>query len=196
LSDYTRVTSFSFPIPEANYWLLSAGFLLNQWQSAAANAITFDTQVKAGEGKGAGWEDIYTDAYLGDAELSNSHVWMRGRDVFKRFPNDADPNRLDIETTRDYRTYTPATIANGLLALITYQNRTWTVAGLLEGADAAKTTELLLIRRSNDEVMQKQTLAAGTVSFSFSVNDNTEDYCVDAYQDSTHLGRSNWGTGV
>lgn len=195
-SDYTRISSFSFPIPEANYWLLSVGFMLNQWQSAAANAITFDTQVLSGEGKGAGWEDIYTDAYIGDAELANSHVWMRGRDVFKRFPSDADPDRLDIETARDFRTYTPAVIANGMLALITYHNRTWTVAGSISGHDPSKTTTLRLIEQSSGELRQTTTLSAGTTSFSFTVNDNTQNYCVDAYQDSTHVGRSNWGTGV
>lgn len=72
----------------------------------------------------------------------------------------------------------------------------WSVAGTMTGHDGAQTTQLRLIEQDSGEVRQKQTLSAGTVTFSFTVNDNTQNYCVDAYQDSTHVGRSAWGTGV
>lgn len=196
LSDLNRINNWSFVIPESSYWIVSAGFVFTQWVSTASMAVTFDVECLAGEGKGAGYYDIYADAYVADAEISCSMIWMRSRDTFKRFPADNDPDRLDIETARDYRLYTTTTCGNGIISVLTWHGMTWTVAGTLTGNDAAKTTEVRLVHRNTGEVRQKQTLAAGTTAFSFTVNDNTDDYCVDAYQDATHTGRSNWGTAV
>ena len=68
----------------------------------AANAFTFDVEVKSNESKGIGYTDIYSDAVQTDAERKCSIVWMRGRDVFKRYPEDADPERLDPKILRQY----------------------------------------------------------------------------------------------
>ena len=185
-----RVAAQSFAIPEANYWIGAAGFCLYAWQASLAGAFSLDIELQAGEGKGGGYSDIYTDGIMGDSEMASILIWMRGRDVFKRFPADADTNRADIETARDYRIFSTANYAKGLIQFATYHSFVWTAADVLDNLDPGLPTELELIRVSTREVMQVKTIAAGTSAFSFNVNDNTEDYYVSAYQDATHVGRS------
>ena len=194
LSDLNRVNNYAHPITDSNYWNLSVGFLFTQWVQTASLALTYDVQCLSGESKGAGYLDIYADAYVADNERACSMVWMRGRDVYKRFPQDMDSDRVDVELARDYRLYTTATCGNGIIACITRHTLTWTAAGTISGHDPALSTNLRLVIDSTGEVLQEQTLAAGTTSFSFTVYDDTEDYYVDAYQNNTRLGRS--GIGV
>lgn len=189
-TDLTVLSSRSMPIPETNYYLTSAGFMMTIWQSGSSNSLNLDAQCLSGEGKGGGYYDIYGDAFQGDAERGCTQTWARGRDVFKRFPNDADPERLDIETARNYRMYTSATTSCGVMTMLTYQSMTWTIAGTISGHNASLPSEVSLINADSGELRQKTTLAAGVTAFSFTVNDNTEDYYVSVYQDGTHVGRS------
>lgn len=193
LTDQTVVSSYSFAVPETDYWLTASGFCFIEW-STASQAVTLDVQALSGEGKGAGYYDIYADALQTDAERACSIIWMRGRDTFKRFPDDAGSERLDIETARNYRLFTSTTSSNGMLALLTYHSHTWEVAGTISGNDAGSTTDIRLVLADTGEVLQEQTLSAGTTAYSFTVYDNTENYYVDAYQDATHAGRSAVGT--
>jgi hypothetical protein len=190
LTDLNRNNNYAFAIPETDYWAVAAGFCFIQWVAAAGMALTFDVECLSGEGKGAGYYDIYTDAYVSDAERACSIVWMRGRDTFRRFPQDPDPDRLDIETARDYRLFTTTACGNGMLALVTYHSMTWDVAGNLVGADAGLATDVKLFRADDDQLFGEQTLAAGDSSFSFTVYDNTENYYVVARQNDTLVGRS------
>lgn len=190
VTDLNRINTRSFSIPETNYWLVSAGFVFTQWVGTSGMAVTFDAEALAGEGKGAGYYDIYADAYVSDAELSCSIIWMRGRDAFKRFPNDADSQRLNIETPRDFRLYTTTGCGNGIYYCVSYHSHTFVAAGTVSGNDPALPTQVSLVRELTGETMQKATLAAGVTAFSFAVNDNTEDYHVSVFQNSTHVGRS------
>lgn len=188
-----RVVGASFAIPETNYWLMSAGFCLIAWQASLAGAFSVDIELGATEGKGAGYADVYTDGIMGDSEMSCCEIWMRGRDVFKRFPQDADTDRADIETARDYRIFSTANYAKGLIQFVTYHSHTWNIIGDISGHDAGLPTQLELIRASTGEKMQTTTLAAGTTAFNFTVYDDTLDYYVSAFQDGTHVGRSGVG---
>ena len=196
LSDLNRINSYSFAIPESDYWLVSTGFVFIQWVAGNSMGVTFDVECLSGEGKGAGYYDIYADAYVSDNERACSIIWMRGRDAFKRFPDDVGIDRVDPETSRDYRLFTSTTTGNGVLACFTYHSHTWTVAGDLTGEDPLLSTTVKLVHDATGEVMQEQILSAFTTSFSFTVYDNTEDYYVDAYQDAAHLGRSAPGKAV
>lgn len=190
LTDLITINGYSFAIPETNYYLTSVGFMFNVWQSVAANSMNFDCACLSGEGKGAGYYDIYSDAYQSDAERGCTQTWARGRDVFRRYPGDVGPERLDIETARRFRFYTAATTSAGIMMMVTYQSMEWNVTGVISGHDAALPTDLELVMAETGEVRQGTTLSAGTTSFDFLVNDNTEDYFVSAYQDGTHIGRS------
>lgn len=195
LSDRLRVNNYSFSIPETNYWLISFGFIFIQWVATAGQAITFDVECLPSEGKGGGYYDVYTDAYQSDAERSCTVVWMRGRDIFKRFPQDIE-ERLDPETLRDYRLFTSTTTSNGLYAVATYHSFKWTIAGNITGSNGIDNINLKLIRVSDNQIMQTQILPFNATSYSFDVYDNVEEYYVSAIQNFNHLGSSKIGTGA
>lgn len=186
LQDRVRTNNYSFDIPESNYWVVGAGFVYTIWQSTAANAITFDVECLSGEGKGGGYYDIYADAVQTDAERGCSIVYMRGRDVFKRFPQDPDSERLDIETARDYRLYNAATAGTGMMAMVTYHSFTYTITDSISGFSG--TVDLDLHRATTDEKVG-ETSRSGDGSFSFTWYDNTEAMYVQA-SDGTNVGRS------
>ena len=156
------VTGASFAIPDSNYWILSAGFCFVVWNNVASNAITLDAQLLAGEGKAAGFVDIYADAYNADADQSCSVSWARGRDVFKRFPQDADADRANIEAARVFRFYAPSIIKTGAMFVVTYHTMTWEAAGNISGHDVALPTTVKLVSDTTGELMQEQVLTAGT----------------------------------
>lgn len=185
-----------FAIPEANYYLVSFGIILHLWNTNAANAIIFDAECAAGEGQGAGYYSIYADALVTDAELGYGPLYMGGRDKYKIFPQDVRPDRMDVETARDYRFFAAASVRGGALLMATYHSHTFTAAGNISGHNASLPTDLQLVRNSTGEVLQEATLSAGTTAFSFTVYDDTEDYYVSAYQDATHTGRSALAQGV
>lgn len=190
LQDRVRINNYSFAIPETDYWIVAAGFQLIQWVSAAANAVTFDVECLSGEGKGAGYYDIYADAYQADAERGCSITWMRGRDVFRRHPDDPDPERLDIETARDYRLYSSTTAANGIVMLVTYHSFTFSAAGTVSGYTGDGSGIPVEIFRSDtgERVLSTTTTVGG--AFSATWHDDTIPLFATARQDDTHVGRS------
>jgi hypothetical protein len=191
LSDINRINNYAVAIPESNYWLTGAGFVFIQWVATGSMAVTFDTECKAGEGKEAGYVDIYSDAYVSDAERACSIIWMRGRDAFKRYPQDPDTDRLDIETARDYRLYTTTTTGNGMYAILTYHSITYTVSGNVNDSNGG--TVDLFLHRANTHELIGETSRTGNGSYSFTWYDNTEEVYVTAYEDDNYKDRSGSG---
>lgn len=189
LTDRVRV-AWAASIPESDYWISASGFCFIQWLQTAGAAVTFDVEVLGGESKGDGYVDIYADAYQSDNERSCSIVWMRGRDVFKRHPDDADPDRLDMETSRDYRLFTTTGCGNGIFAAITYHSFTWPVSGTVSGYDGDGSGIAVDIHRSDngERVLMLTTAIGGT--FSGTWHDNTVPLYAVAREDDTHVGRS------
>lgn len=196
LLDYVTVANFSIAIPEANYWLVGSGFCLIMWPSTSTLAVTLDAQCKTGEGKESGYVDIYADGLTADSERACSMIWARGRDIFRRYPTDPSWDRIDIETARDYRKFTTATTSLGMVVLVSYHSFTYSVSGTISDNNASLPTTVKLIHELTGEIRGETELAAGVTAFNFTVNDNTDNYYVDAYQDNTLTGRSGTGTAT
>lgn len=196
LSDRYIKTAWAPNIPESQYWVVGNGFYVVSWDSNAVNAITFDVQVKTGESKGAGFTDIYADARAADAERGCSITWMRGRDAFKRFSADADPDRLAIDTARDYRFYTAGTTSQGIMYVLTYHSMVWTISGTVSEYDGDGSGITVNLFRNDDKSLMQTTTTAAGGGFSFTVYDDTEDYFADTYVDATHVGRSALAKGT
>ena len=194
LVDRLRILDYSFQITEPNYWIATAGFILNQFTPAVSQAVTFDVECLSGEGKGFGYYDIYADAYQADAERAYTSTWMRGRDVFKRFPQDVQEDRIDIEIPRDYRLFITTTASVGIISFVTYHTFSWEITGNISGSNNIDNISLDLIRVSDNTVMQQQTISAVIGSYTFTVYNDTELFYVSARQDDQHLGRSAPGT--
>lgn len=186
--DNLRINNFAFAIPEAEFWIVSAGFILTQWQAPDANAISFDVQCLVGEGKGAGYYDIYTDACQSDGERRCSMTWMRGRDVFRRHASEQDPERLDIETARDYRLFCPAVGSVGMVSVVTYHGISYNVTRSISGSDGG-TVNIRVCRSSNGEIIE-ETSRVGDGTYSFVWHDNVEPIYTLATDASGNAGRS------
>lgn len=188
LTDRNRINDFTIAIPETTYWLLEMGFIFYQFVQDNSLAITFDVECLTTEGKGGGYYDVYADAYQGDNERANSVIWMRGRDVFKRYPADPGNGRVDVEVSRDYRLYTSSTTSNGVLAIITYRSIPFTVSGTISGS-AGGTVTIHTFRSDTNEVVNTMT-RTGNGAYSFDWHDDTIGLYSIAYEDGTRYGRS------
>ena len=186
--DLIRASGHSFDIPENNYWIVSSGFYMNMFISTGGMAISLDAEVLSGESKGAGYADIYVDNYVSDAEMSCSVTWMRGRDVFKRYPQDPDADRLDITTSRDFRLYTTSNSINGVMNVVTYHTHTFTSTLTITDSSGG-TVNIDVFRADTDEkILSTSRVGNGTVDLTW--YDNTLDCYLVAYESDTKLARS------
>lgn len=190
LNDRMFTDNYSLDIPETYYWINAIGVIIIVWDSVDANAFTMDVEVKAGESKGAGFEELYADAVLCDAERRCSIVWMRGRDVFHRYPNDPEESRLDPEVQRQYRFFTPSVSSQGVIYFATYHSIYYSLDGVCTNYSGDGSNIPIKVMRSydNSKALELTTSIGG--SFSAVWYDNSEDIYLTAYQDSAHAGRS------
>ncbi|MCA9324935.1 hypothetical protein KDA23_02600, partial [Candidatus Saccharibacteria bacterium] len=188
LSDRTRIDSYSITVPETDYYMVGVGFVFYQLVTTASMGITFDVSCLSTEGQGGGWYSIYADSYQQISEISNSIIWMRGRDVFLRYPNDPGSDRVDIQSARSYRLFTSTNTSNGLMLIPTYSAITFTVSGNITGSNGG----LVAIKayRSDNNELVYSTSRTGNGSYTFQWHDDTIALYTEAYEDSTHMGRS------
>jgi hypothetical protein len=188
LTDRTRVDNYSITLPESQYYFTAIGFTFYQLVQTASMGITFDTECLTTEGKGGGWYDIYADTYQQDNEMSCSIIWMRGRDVFQRWPGDPGSDRVDLQAARSYRLFTSTTTSNGLMLVPTYNAISFTVSGTITGSNGGTVT--INTYRTDTGELVNTTSRTGNGTYSFSWHDDTIALYTEAFEDSTHYGRS------
>lgn len=190
-----RITSASaITLPASNYYLSAIGVAyLYTSQTTAPAGAHIGAERLSGEG-GIAWEQVYEGIGGTDAETGLRQVWATARTVFKRWANEYDSNRLDIETSRRWRCQMAqnSSTFDTLDIVLTYHSIQYTVSGNITGSNGG-TVNLYLCRASNGERLLS-TSRVGDGAYSFTWYDDTEDVYVDAYEDSSHLGRSNQGT--
>jgi hypothetical protein len=180
-------------IPEPNWWANNIGYdvkLLTSGTATATLGFSMQLKVQPGEPGGGGWIDFYNGLYSSDAEIGPSLMWARATDIFKRYPNDQDSNRLDPEITRDYR-FDISQTASGIwqaIKMLTYHGITFTVGGTISGS-AGGTVFIDLYRTDTAELIDKIT-RVGNGSYSFTWYDNTVDVVVLAYENDDLKGAS------
>lgn len=203
-SSRVQVTSATTPIiPETDYWLGGLGFhLILQTNGAAAANFGFAmlAEVQATEAEGAGWRSMYSAMYESDVEIGQSLCWARARDDFKRWPQDPDTGRMDIENARSYRydnSLIVSSTAGAIMqsyAMVTYHAITYQIAGNITGSAGGTVT--IDAHRSTDGGEIATTSRTGDGAFSMPWYDNTTPVYVEAYEDGTHIGRSANGVAV
>jgi hypothetical protein len=180
-------------IPEENWWITSIGYdikLLTSGTATATLGFTMQAKVQPTELYGRGWLDFYTGLYSSDAEVGPSLMWARARDYFKRYPNDQDPDRLNLEVVRDYR-FDISQNASGIwqmIKLISYHSVTFTVSGTISGSVGG--TVFIDLYRTDTAELIDTTTRIGNGAFSFTWYDNTVDLIVLAYESDDLKGAS------
>lgn len=197
------ITTATAPsIPETNYYIsalgLHVGFVNNGTNIVSTPSVNIE-RLASTEG-GLMWEQGYTDAGIVDTEVGYNESWSQVRDMFMRWPGDAEEGRMDIESNRRYGLYIPNQTVASTAAFwetfqlyMTYHTITYPVSGSISGSNGGTVT--INLHRASDNYKVYSTTIVGDGSFSITWYDNAfSDIYVVAYEDSAHYGRSNTGT--
>ena len=182
-------TSKAVNISSPDYFVNAVGTRYIYQTNSTGNAagVSIQCERKVAEG-GQKWELAYADAGHTDPEVGIRNCFSQCRTLFRRFPDDQDTERLDLEGTRRWRTALGNNAASfdHLDIIATYHNITYTVADNVSGFTGTVTIDLH--RQSNGEKV-KSTTRSGDGPFSLTWYDNTEEMFISA-RDSTNSGRS------
>ncbi|NBS71412.1 hypothetical protein EBT31_21245, partial [bacterium] len=190
----TYTPSTTPTIPESMYWLTNSGFEIYLQTSGTGSSnlgLTYSAQVNSNEGQGAGWLDIYSSFYLSDAEVGPNVVYCRSRSLFKRWPNDTDTERLNIETSRSFRF--DSTVASATFwqskQYITYHSITQPIGGTLSGV-AVDTEVALKAYNAFTGQLVGSAIRIGNGTYSIDWIDDTEPVYVVAEDATGPIGVS------
>jgi len=193
----TATSSITPNIPETNYFISAGpwytGYYMWPGATQADTFVAISAECAAGEGKGSGgggWFEISDFTNFSDGEVGFNVVWANCRDVWKLYPNDPDTTKMDIETTRDWRYYLgPTGYPQGMFGF-TYHSQLFSISGTVSNYSGAGSG---IVVKAHDAitgvVINTATTAAGG-GYNMQMFDNGRQYYVEAYQDSTHVGRS------
>lgn len=191
----SRTLSATAPIiPETNYYFTAFGtqyrYISNTTSTAAGVSISFEKT--AAEGNVA-WINAYTDPSHTDPETGLRHAYSQIKDFFYRWNGDPQPDRLNPETARRWRTAfgNAATGFEQLDLIITYHTITYPVTGTISGSGGGAVTITLHREATGEEVLN--TSRVGDGAYSLTWYDDTESLYASAYEDATHVGRSDIG---
>ncbi len=179
------ITTATAPvIPETDYFVTALGYHLNCMIGVVQQGISIKTERLVAEG-GLIFERVYADISQHDGELGIYDIWCQARTFFKRWPNDADSSRLDIETSRRYVLNSANGVfwPNHLNLMLTYHSITYDVGGTISGSSGG--TVDLELNRSDTGERVLSTSRVGNGTYNFVWYDDTEDVCVGAYESST-----------
>lgn len=193
-AEYT-IAATALIIPETNYFISAIGLELCHFNGAQTYGFNAMVERLAAEG-GVAWERVYIDHTHSEPEIGLRKMYAQMRSLFKRFPTDADPTRVDLETNRRWRIISPRNVNAWYTAniMLTYHAITFTVSGTITGSGGG-TVNLFLhkgnsVSASNKGELMQTGYRSGNGSYSFTVYDNTEDVYVEGVEDETHVGRS------
>lgn len=189
------ISSVAPALPETNRFYSAVGTRYLYITNAGGNAAGVSVLVErlSAEG-GIQWELAYVDIGYTDAETGVRHAYSQVRTLFKRWPNDQDPERMSLQTSRRWRTVLNNNAASFdyLDLIFTYHSITKTVSGMISGSNGGTVT-IDLHRASTGEIIDTTT-RSGDGAYSFTWYDDTEDVFVAANEDSSHLGLSESST--
>lgn len=179
-------------IIESDYWLLGAmPIIYCTGLGVALDGYVLDVERLFGEGNG--WENLFSSMYTGVAENGCWMNYSACRFAFKRWPNDTDSSRMDIEGARTWRIYGQSK-QYGLGLWVTWHSHTFTISGTVSGyADADGAGLTVKVYKEGGEYIGSATTGAGG-TFSLTWYDNTGNYFARCEEDSTHVGASVAGT--
>jgi hypothetical protein len=191
-ADNNRTTSAWSPnLPETYWFMNSIGVNYQYLTNTTGQAMGVTVQVERLSAEGGNkWEIIYSDIGDTDAEVGIRNVWSTSRSVYYRWPNDADTQRITVQTSRRYKAYITRNTNSWdhLDFWFTYHSITYSVSGTVSGSDGG-TINIDLFRTGTDDKVLS-TSRSGNGAYSFTWYDNTVDLYTVAYEDSTHTGRS------
>lgn len=183
-------------LPETQYFVNNFGMecltIVNS--TGTPTGTTVQVERLSGEG-GIAWEDIASHMITTDAETGTRFIYSDNTRLFTRWLDgsltDPDTNRLPLQTSRRWNLVTGNDVAAfyHIDLYLTYHAITYDVSGTVSNSGGGTVTLNLCDAVSHEKFFS--TTRSGNGAYSFVWFDNTVEVFVDAYEDSTHVGRSN-----
>lgn len=187
-------------IPEANFMTVALGLegFIFTANTIVLGGIAVSVERLAAEG-GVEWEPAYIDAAQNDGEVGAYFYYAQVRDIFKRWPGDAESSRLELETARRWRSAysagaAAATLWDSVDLTLTYHSITFTVAGNITNSAGGTVTINLCEAATGDRLLSTSRIGNGAYSFTW--YDNVIPLFTEARESSTLLGRSDNGVAA
>lgn len=186
-------------IPETDYFIAAYGLKAElMWNQSGSNqmggfSITAE-RVSGVEAHYTSFEKLVSTTTVDDVEVGLKTFISENDTVFKRYSNDWDTSRLDIEKNRKYVAFYGQSppFLNSITHILTYHSIGYKVSGNITNSNGG-TVNIDLHRYSNKERLTS-TSRVGNGAYTLTWFDNTEPvYCV-AYENNTYKGMS--GTGI
>lgn len=193
-SGSTAYTQSIAPIINAtNYWVVGAGYHIYSFLGGTVqnvNGLAMTMYINPSEG-GPDWVDIYANIFTSDGELGVLQSVGRGLDYFKKYPEYPKTDRFNLEIPRLYRMHSSVALAyHHIHSFYTYNTIHYDVSGTLSNyVSTGGGIPVKMYRDDTNEHILSFTTAPGGL-FSGSWYDNTIPLYAEAYQNTTHLGRS------
>lgn len=178
-------------IPEDYYYLISGGglfyptvvstFLASQW-------TTWQVQLRPEEG--SGWEEIYVGTILADGEAGIQPFAAFASDIWKRYPDDPDPNHLLYNIDRNYRFNNGPGAGHRINGshITTYHSRMFEKTGSIFPNPGAGHSVRVYRNDTNDLVLTASTNADGQYFVRY--HNDTVDLYSEIKVSDTQMGRS------
>lgn len=189
-----NINPVSPTISVTDYYITAIGtnysYISDSTIAPAGVTLLFEKSSSEGEPE---WVEAYTSFAHTDPETGLRQTWSQIENYFNRWQDDPDTNRLNIETPRRWKSALNNSCESFsyLDLIITSHNISYQVSGSITGS-AGGTVNIKLHKSGSGEVVNT-TSRVGDGTYSMSWYDNTEYIYVDAYEDNTHLGRSQYG---
>lgn len=183
----------SFSIPETYWWQSSAGMFAwygNIGGGGGTSGLAIKAEIKPGEWRSNGWDDIFTGLFAMDPEYGYSLLLPRSGKNYKKHPGDPDTNKLNPLTTRNLRFESSQSSYYQAASFLTYRTSTVTVTGTIYNynGNGSGITVKLFDSNDHEHIGTVTTSAGGT--FSFVWYDDTNPIYGQAYQSELKFGRS------
>jgi hypothetical protein len=181
-------------IPESQYFLNGVAMQAAWLSTASHQAIRVQAQRTGTEGPGgdgAGWANIYHGAVVSDAENWLRWTTADATHLFRRWSDDPDTTRMDIEAARRWMVLDAASVWVGAIGLlVTYHSVTHVVHGTVRGTagDGSGLTVNISRNTTGEKILAATTQRGGYYETSW--YDDTEQLISDVYEDDSHTGRS------
>jgi len=189
------INTSSFSIPNTDYYIQSAGLHYGMWTPASTMGIISRARILPEEGVGEGYRVLYSDSYQAIGEISYTPIYVRARDEFKRYPDDVDNNRMDIESNREFQFVSTSPVRVISTAWnVAYHGITHIISGSVTGSSGASSTLQLFQVVDGEYNLYKTGSVTGDSPFEFSVYDDTTPYIVSSYVNSSLKGISKLAT--
>lgn len=186
-------------IIESNYYLMSALLKYCNYAGTGANyamSILAEYAGTEGPGSGVGWNNIYSTVSISGNERAFLIVHIAARPAFKRWPQDPDTDRMDVETNRQWFLWNNYGGSPSLGMWITYHSMVHNITGTVSGytGDGSGIT-VDIFRTDNHEYLGSVTTSAGG-GYTYTWYDDNVPLFAVARQDATHVGRSDNGNAA